>query len=533
MIFFAQLKQVRRLAVLVVTGAAVLPLSATAAPAPGPPPPNPTAAYSLQNAWSFVSAPTLHPPKLLADRPIRAKKVAPGYFMLSSFKNLTQTTTPMSGQGGPLLVDNRLQPVWFKPDCITGCDSQDIWTQDLEQQMFNGKPALSWWEGALSPVGVTQRGKIFVIDQHYRTVAVLGGSGGWIVDSHDLVISGHNAWVTVTKNVPVDLTAYGGSPNGTVVDTAVQEYDLRTGQLLYTWDPLVHIPLSDSYTKPSPMGTPWDAYHLNSLQLGHGTFLAGFRSAWAGYLINIRTQATQWILGGKRSSFSFGPGAAFSWQHNIQLYPQGIVSLFDNECCAITGVKNGAAQFAPANGPARGLVLRLDMSKHTATLVSQYTRGADFHVAFTGSLQLLPSGQVVIGWGSQPFFSEYTKAGQTALDAEWPGADLSYRADVTQSWVGTPFYPPSGAVRTKHGKTTVYASWNGSTEVQAWQVLAGSSAKHLKVVAGAPRAGFETVIHLKRGYRAYKVRALDGKGRVLRTSGRFPKSTATTSTPGH
>ena len=521
---------IRRLAILIGAGIAVLSPVAAAQPPAAPPqptagPPQPTAGYTTKNAWSFVSAPGLTPPKLIATRPIRAKQLDPGYFMLSSFKNLTQTKTPMAGQGGPLLLDNRLRPVWFQPDCPnqTACASQDIWSQDLEQQTFEGKPVLSWWQGALSAVGVSETGKLYVVDQHYRTVATLVGADGWIVDSHDLVISGHNAWVTMTRRIPMNLVPYGGSAQGSIIDTPVQEYDLRTGALLYTWDPLQHIPLSDSY-QPLIPGIPWDAYHINSIQLGHGTFLAGFRNTWAAYQVNIKTQAIEWTLGGKHSSFRFGRGAAFSWQHNVVLGPHGIVSAFDDECCAITGVKNGAAQFMAPNGAARGLVLALNLRKHTASLVRQYVRGKRFHVYFTGSMQLLPSGNAVVGWGSAPFFTEYSRSGKVLLDAQWPNPDLSYRADarLTQSWVGRPFYPPSGAVGTGRHRTTVYASWNGATGVQVWQVLAGRDAKHLKLVASAPANGFETAIRLRRSYRAYKVRAVDSHGHLLRSSGVFP-----------
>jgi hypothetical protein len=88
-------------------------------------------------------------------------------------------------------------------------------------------------------------------------------------------------------------------------------------------------------------------------------------------------------------------------------------------------------------------------------------------------MQLLPNGNALVGWGSQPYFSEYTKAGKMLLDAVFPGKDLSYRALYTDDWVGSPDFPPSGAARTVHGKTTVYASWNGATRVAAWRVLAG------------------------------------------------------------
>jgi hypothetical protein len=104
---------------------------------------------------------------------------------------------------------------------------------------------------------------------------------------------------------------------------------------------------------------------------------------------------------------------------------------------------------------------------------------------------------------------------------------LNYRTYV-QSWTGTPFFPPSGAVRNNQGKATVYASWDGDTQVVSWRVLAGTSAKSLKAVASATKNGFETTIPLTSSFKVYEVQALDSRRHVLGTSKPFP----TQSSPG-
>ena len=120
-------------------------------------------------------------------------------------------------------------------------------------------------------------------------------------------------------------------------------------------------------------------------------------------------------------------------------------------------------------------MLRLNTATHTATRVAAYSHSPNLFVAFLGSMQLLPNRNAVVGWGSRPFFSEYSGSGKQLLDAVFPGKDQSYRALFTPNWVGTPSYPPSGALRTSGGNTTVYASWNGATQVAKWVVLGGSS----------------------------------------------------------
>jgi hypothetical protein len=99
-----------------------------------------------------------------------------------------------------------------------------------------------------------------------------------------------------------------------------------------------------------------------------------------------------------------------------------------------------------------------------------------------GNIEPLPNGNEFVGWGSQPYFSEYTASGRMLLGAVLPGPDITYRATI-EPWVGLPRYPPSGAVRRKNGRTVVYAGWNGATQVASWRVLAASSIRALVPVA--------------------------------------------------
>ena len=475
-------------------------------------------AFTTKGAYSYASTPKLHPPKIAVKLHTKASKLVSGYFMVGNFPDLTRTEpvkgTPqlMVGQSGPLLLDSHMQPVWFKPV------PENVVAVNFTTQTYNGKPALSWWQGVVTNTGQIVSGEDVVVDQHYKTIATLQGADGWVIALHEMVISGQNAWVIASRNVPGDYSAYGGPAHGVLVDTAVQEYDLKTGALKYTWDPMVNgVAPSESYQSALPNGV-WDAYHVNSLELtGNGTFLVSMRNTWTAYMVDRATGDVDWRLGGKHSSFAVPANAQFQWQHDVVLHSGNIVSVFDDHCCAIVG----AGKFAAPTGPSRGLVLKLDTTHHTASFVSQFTRDASFDVAFLGNTQLLSNGNALVGWGSQPFFSEFSKSGKLLLDATLPTPDLSYRVYL-QRWVGLPLYPPDGAVRKNGSHTTVYASWNGATKVVSWRVLGGTSAKHLATVATATRSGFETAIGLTKSYKAYKVVALDSKGKVLGRSNVFP-----------
>jgi EmrB/QacA subfamily drug resistance transporter len=472
----------------------------------------PIGAYTTRGAYSFVTAPTLHPPKLRRDAPTVAGKLTPGYIFTANFYNLNYP--PLVGQSGPLILDSNLQPVWFQPV------PEKLVASNLSLQTYQGKPALAWWQGLVTSTGATESGEDVVVNQHYQTVARIRGKYGWKLTLHAMVISGEDIWVTANKNIAKNLSSYGGAYNGAMIDSAVQEYNLKTGKLLFNWDALDHIPLGDSRATVPTNGFPWDAYHVNAIDLtGNGSFLVSMRNTWAAYMVNIETGEIEWTLGGKHSSFKFGRGAEFQWQHDVALAPHSTITVFDDHCCQLTG---GGTSVAPT-GPSRGLVLELNQATHVATLEAQYGNHEGFKSEYMGDTQPLANSNTFVGWGSAPYFTEYSLAGKPLLEAEFPGSDLSYRTMV-EPWVGLPLTLPAGAARQTGGRTTVYASWNGATQVVSWRVLGGPSAKRMAVVANTARSGFETTIPVAQSYSSFEVQALDANGRVIGTSRAFSGS---------
>jgi EmrB/QacA subfamily drug resistance transporter len=478
----------------------------------------PVGAYTTKGAYSFVSAPGLHPPVVRqTGRAQKRARPALGvggshYILTANFYNLSYP--PIIGQSGPLILDDRLQPVWFEPV------PEKVVASDLAVQSYQGKPVLSWWQGVVTNTGQTESGEDVVVDQHYRPIARLKGAAGWVLTLHEFLIDGDHAWVTANKNLALDLSRYGGAYNGALIDSAVQEYDLKTGRLLRTWDALDHIPLSDSYATLPTNGFPWDAYHVNSIQLlGAGKFLVSMRNTWAAYLVDAVRGTIEWTLGGKHSDYRFGPGAGFQWQHDVVMQSPSLMSMYDDHCCQITsGGKN-----VPATGDSRALVLSIDRQRHTATLAAQLTRERGFAADYMGDAQPLPGGGTFVGWGSEPYFSEYGRGGRLLIDAELPWPDVTYRATLAP-WVGLPLTKPAAATRRAHGTTTVYASWNGATRVVSWRVLAGAGPGRLTPVTTAAKSGFETAIPLPRPYASFEVQALAANGRVIGTSGPFPQT---------
>ena len=166
----------------------------------------------------------------------------------------------------------------------------------------------------------------------------------------------------------------------------------------------------------------------------------------------------------------------------------------------------------------RGIVLDLDEDDMTATLVRAYAHPDKLVSTSQGNMQVLPNGNVVIGWGSEPFVSEFSHDGELLFDANIPPDDDSYRG-FRFPWKGQPAEAPAVAVdRRSDEEVDLFASWNGATQVAIWEVLAGPQPDQLESLGAAPRDGFETAISARTAEPYVAVRARDSSERILGTS---------------
>lgn len=467
--------------------------------------------------WSFVSEPHLHPMKITVNT--FNPSTSSGFVFLAPYGFSSDATY---GQSGSLIVDNLGNPIWFHP-----LSSPNLMNTDFRVQTLFGKPVLTFWQGTLAtppaytnaPGGSSEPGSCYyILDNSYAVIKTVSAQRGFTSDIHEFLLTPRNtALLLSTKKIPMDLTPYGGPEDGFIQDFAIQEIDLRTNKLLFFWDALDHIPLTDSYQSvPSPTSTNkiWDVYHLNSIGLTDAVddLIVSSRSTWTIYRINKPTGDIVWRLGGKQSNFEIAFGGEFSWQHDARFLPNNRVSLFDDN-------SDGSPGPVP---PSHGLILQLDLNELTASVYRTYFHDPNISVASEGNLQSLPNGNKFIGWGQSPYYSEFDEAGNTvdnpALNllyaAQFPNTNYSYRA-YRHDWVGKPFYPPSIGLRSSKGKKIVYASWNGSTQTTQWKVFAGCSPKNLCLAAIAERTGFETAIPVSERGPYFQVKALNSRGKVI------------------
>jgi hypothetical protein len=463
------------------------------------------------NVWSFVSEPDLRPMKISVN--VNDTGSSSGKIFIAPYSS---SATSSYGQQGSLIMDYGGNPIWFRP-----LSSVNLMNTDFRVQKLAGEPVLTFWQGTLAappsytdaPSGSSEPGSCYyILDKSYRVIKTVSAQKGYTADIHEFLITPNNtALFLSTLAVPMDLTPYGGPKEGYVEDFAIQEVDLRTNALLLFWNALSHIPLAESYepaSNASSTANIWDAYHLNSIGLTDKfeNILVSGRSTSTIYMINKSSKEIVWRLGGKKSDFKIATGGEFAWQHDARFLPNNVISVFDDHCCE----SNTAP---PGTPPSHGLFLKLNLKNKTARPLGKYYYSPNLNASSQGNAQSLPGGNVFIGWG-ESYFSEYAAGGGTIYAAQMPGSSFTYRA-YRENWVGIPHYPPSVAVVSGGGTTTIYASWNGSTETDGWQVFAGNDADKLSYVKSAAKAGFETAISLPDGGSYFQIKAVDAKGRVI------------------
>ena len=442
----------------------------------------------------FHSRPELEPPSLVIDA--HSPQSEGGDIFIA----------PYSGPGppGPMIFDNAGNLIWFHLLPKTASAATN-----LQVQQLGGQPVLTWWQGYIPPQGFGQ-GEEIIVNANYQEIEHVRAGNGYSADLHDFKITPQGtALLTVFNPIDCNLSVVGGPSGGAVTDSVFQELDMRTGLVRREWHSLDHVPMADSYSLATHASAKWpfDYFHINSIdQRADGTTLISARNTWSLYQLSTSSGRVQSTIGGHRSSVKLGSGTHTAYQHDASTLSNGTISVFDN------------GSVPKVHPQSRGLVLALNPKTDAATVVAQYEHSPSLTSDSQGNIQQLANQDMFVGWGSEPYFSEYSASGQLLFDAHLHGSYQSYRA-YRFAWTGAPLDTPTiVASPVSGGRATVYVSWNGDTRTAAWRLLAGSSATTLTPVASTPHSGFETAIKTPAPAPYVAVQALDASGAVLATS---------------
>jgi hypothetical protein len=372
------------------------------------------AVIALAGASSALAATPTSPPPLtiLTSSPFLAQG---GDYFISPFGDATTYAN------GPEIVNSQGDVVWFKA-VPAGQEAADF-----RVQTYDGQPVLTFWQG--TGLGGLSSGTDYIYNDHYQQIAAVNAGNGLSADGHEFLITPWNtalilSYTTTTAN----LTSIGGPADQTVINGVVQEIDIATGQVLFQWNSEDHVPFSQSEQPlPASASTPWDWFHINAVKLDtNGNFLIDARDTWTTYEVNPFNGNILWQLGGKDSSFKLqaAPGQAldsageiFAWQHDPEALGDDTYTFFDNDS---TG--------APLLPYSRAITVKLNPWSKVATLVASEDQPEGLSAASQGNAQTTPQGNLVVGWGALPYFSEFSRSGSLLFNAEFPAGVNTYRA---------------------------------------------------------------------------------------------------------
>ena len=215
----------------------------------------------------YVSRPDLNPPSIIVAVPGDGSS-AGGFIFLAPFDISAASGSPSTSaslsHSGPLIVDEKGEPLWFLP-------LAEKTAMGMRVQMLDRRPVLTWYEGTvLGAYG----GEFVVFDPTYHEVARVKAGRGRHGDLHEFLLTPkRTALITIYREVTADLSSIGGAAAGRLVEGIVQEVDVASGRVLFEWRSREHIGLDESYqTGVTPAGNV-DYFHLNSIDVDHDSDL--------------------------------------------------------------------------------------------------------------------------------------------------------------------------------------------------------------------------------------------------------------------
>ncbi|MCB0711487.1 MAG: aryl-sulfate sulfotransferase [Ignavibacteriae bacterium] len=313
-----------------------------------------------------------------------------------------------SGRGTPylLILDSKGDPVFYRRLPFSVLDFKKQPTGELSY--FN-----------------SGSGEYVVLDSTYNTVNTWKMKNGYLTDGHGLQLfpDGHALMMSYDAQ-PVDMSQIvpNGDPNAIVTGLVIQELD-ASKNVLFEWRSWDHFKITDAVGAISLTTHEIDYVHANALERDRdGHILLSSRHMDEITKINRQNGEIIWRLGGENNQFTFtNDTIPFTHQHDIRRLPNGNITLFDNG-------NNHSPLFS------RAVEYQLDEANKTARLVWRYPMGDERYSFAMGSVQRLPNGNSMIGWGF-PFAgdrkivaTEVNADGKIVFEIMMDTAIVSYRA---------------------------------------------------------------------------------------------------------
>ncbi len=216
---------------------------------------------------------------------------------------------------------------------------------------------------------------------------------GYPTDIHDISMreNGNALLIGVdARYIDMSLIVPGGNPNALVMGLLVQEQD-ENHVPVFQWSSFDHFEITEAAHFVDLTAAVVDYVHCNSIAEDlDGNILLSCLSLCECTKIDQTTGDVIWRFGGLDADSSWftmvgDPLGGFSSQHDFNSFEPGLYTVFDNGRFHSPQVS-------------RGLEYLLDTNTMTATLVWSYQEPG-LYGTHMGSMQRLPGGNYVVGWG--------------------------------------------------------------------------------------------------------------------------------------
>jgi VCBS repeat-containing protein len=316
--------------------------------------------------------------------------------------------TPLSQAGGQLyaiVFNDDGVPVWWYPG-----------PRPVDAKVF-ADGSIAWWSQLPSGDGYEIRN---LNGEVLRVVRTVGAN----TDFHELQPDQDGDFL-ITAYHPrshVDLTAFGGGADDTVIDALVQEID-PAGNAIWEWSSGDHIGLAETgrWWPTALKNAARDIVHINAVEpVGDEAVLLSLRHTDAVYKVDKASGEVVWKLGGTWTPKSLtvlnDPEGAYplGGPHDVRLLADGTITIHDND----TGFLN----------PPRAVRYQINEGAKTATLIEAKTDPEAPVSPCCGSSRRSTDGSWLMGWGGNSLVTEFDAAGQRTFRLGFGGTVFTYRA---------------------------------------------------------------------------------------------------------
>lgn len=236
--------------------------------------------------WPFMTLQTepFLPPQVSVEKD---GETDPGYIFIGPRGNQEHGTAA-------LIYDEDAHLIYQGP--------QEVTANFMVQKLFN-EDVITFWAGDMTDLGFGY-GTVHVLDNTYREVNTVTLKQDFVspdgqpresyIDLHESRVSHRNTLLVTAYNVTQhDLTALGGAADSFMLDSQFYEIDIATNEIVFSWSALDHldaVPLEESRQLwGESVGTqeePYDAYHINSVELMEDGYIISLRHYWSGYFVH-------------------------------------------------------------------------------------------------------------------------------------------------------------------------------------------------------------------------------------------------------